>query len=67
MRGIEFDLVLVLVPKVTCFLCGGSKLNVCGPKLTFLGFDDQLTWFLREWWSKLTRFLDAGGKSHGLV
>ena len=33
-RGIQFDLVLVLVLKVTCFLCGGAKLTVCGPKST---------------------------------
>ena len=51
--------------KVTCFLCGGSKLTVCGPKLTCLEFDDRLNWFLCGWWSKLTRFLDAGRKSLG--
>ena len=47
-------------------LCGGSKLTVCGPKLTCFECDDRLTWFLRALWSsKLTRFLDAGLKSLG--
>ena len=44
--GSEFDLVLVLGSRVTFFLCGGAKLNVCGPKLTCFECDDQLTWFL---------------------
>ena len=37
----------------------------CGPKLTCFECDDRLTWFLCGWWSKLTRFLDAGRKSLG--
>ena len=45
MRGIEFDLVLVLGSKVTCFLCGRAKLTVCGPKLSYVECDDRLTWF----------------------
>ena len=54
--GVESDLVL----------CGGSQLTVCGPKLTCFKCDDRLTWFLCGlWWSKLTRFLDAGRKSLG--
>ena len=51
---------------VTCFLRGGSKLTVRGPKLTCFECDDRWTCFLcRWWWSKLTRFLDAGRKSLG--
>ena len=66
MGGTEFDLILVLGSKVTCFLCGGSTLIVCGPKLACLECDDQFTWFLcGRWWSTLTRFLDAGRKSLG--
>ena len=33
--GIEFNLVLVLVSKMTCFWAG-DQLTVCGPKLTCL-------------------------------
>ena len=66
MSGIEFDLVLMLGSKLTCFVCGGAKLTVCGPKLTCFECDDRLTWFLLgRWWSKLTRFLDAGRQSLG--
>ena len=63
--GIEFDLDLMLGSKVTCLLCGGGKLTVCGPKLTCFDGDDRLTRLLRGWWSKLTRFLDAGRQSPG--
>ena len=42
---IELDLVLVLGSKVTCFLCGRSKLTVCGLKLTYFESDDRLIWF----------------------
>ena len=38
---------------------------MCGPKLTCFDGDDRLTRLLRGWWSKLTRFLDAGRKSLG--
>ena len=41
-------------------------MTVCRSKSTCFECDDQLTWFLCEWWwSKLTRFLDAGHKSLG--
>ena len=51
---------------MTCFMHGGAKLTVCGPKLNCFKSDDRLTWFLcRSWWSKLTRFLDGGRKSLG--
>ena len=51
---------------MTCFLCEGLKLTVCGPKLMCFGCDDRWTSFLRRWWwSKLTQFLDAGCKSLG--
>ena len=64
--GVEFDLVTVLGWKVKWFLCGGSKLTVCGPKLTCFECDDRLTCFLcGRWWSKLTRFLHVGRKSLG--
>ena len=44
----------------------GSKLTVCGPKLTCFECDGRLIWFLGGWrWSKLARFLDAGRKSLG--
>ena len=44
----------------------GSKLTVCGPKLTCFECDGGLIWFLRGWWwSRLARFLDAGRKSLG--
>ena len=64
--GIESYLVLVLGSKVTCFLSGGSKLTVRGPKFTCFRCDDWLTRFLCGWWwSNLTRVLDAGRKSLG--
>ena len=48
------------------FLCRGSKLTVCGPKLTWLKCCDRLTWFSCGWlWLKLTWFLDAGRKTLG--
>ena len=48
------------------FLCGGSKLTVCGQKLSCFECDVRLTWFLCGWWwSKLTRFLDERRKSLG--
>ena len=34
-------------------------------EIDFFNCDDRLTWFLCGWWSKLTRFLDAGRKSLG--
>ena len=37
------------------------------PKLRYYECDDRLTWFLYGWWSKLTRFLDAGGISFGFT
>ena len=64
--GFEFDLFLVLGSNLTCFLCEGSKLTVCGPKLSCFECDDRLTWFMGGWWwSKLTRILDTGPKSLG--
>ena len=60
MWGIEFNLVSEIGSKVTCFLSGGSKLTVCGSKLTCSKCCDRSTWFsCGWWWSKLTRFLDA--------
>ena len=51
---------------MTCFLFGGSKLTVCGPKLTCFKCGDRLPRFLCGWWwSKLTQFLDAGRKLLG--
>ena len=51
---------------VTCFLRGGSKLTVRGPKLTCFECDDRLTWFLCGWWlSKLNWFLETGRKPLG--
>ena len=44
--GSEFDLVLMLGSKVTCFLCGGSELTVCGPTLTFFECDGLFIWCL---------------------
>ena len=62
----RIDLVLVLGSTVKCFRCGELKLTICGPKLTCFKCDDGLAWFMcGRWWSKLTRFLDAGRKSLG--
>ena len=67
--GIEFDFVLVLGSKVTCFWCGGSESTAYEPKLACFECDDRLTCFFifvcGWWWSKWSRFLDAGRKSLG--
>ena len=52
--GIEIDLILEWGSnwfdfssgvQLTWFLCEGSKLTVCGPKLTCFKCDDRLAWF----------------------
>ena len=43
--GIEFDFVLVLGSKVTCFWCGGSESTAYEPKLACFECDDRLTCF----------------------
>ena len=67
MWGIEFDLILVLGSKVTCFLYGGSNFAVCGPTLTCWERDGLFIWFLCGCWSKFTWFMDAGRRSLRLV
>ena len=44
--GIEFGLVSVLVSKVTCLRCEGSKFSLCRPKWICFECNDWLTWFL---------------------
>ena len=50
---------------------GCKKINIRleerGPILPYFECDDRLTWLLCGWWSKLTRFLDAGGTSLGFT
>ena len=51
--GIEFDFVLVLGSKVTCFWCGGSESTAYEPKLACFECDDRLTCFfifVCGWW-----------------
>ena len=43
--GFHFDLVLVSESSVACFLCGGPKLTLCGPKLTYFECDGRLICF----------------------
>ena len=57
----------MLGSEVTFFLCEELKLTLCGPKLTCFDYD-RWTSFLRwRWWSKVTRFSDAGRKWLGFI
>ena len=43
----------------------GIEIDRVRAEINIFNCSDRLTWFLCGWWSKLTRFLNAGRKSLG--